>query len=214
MAQPEHSKIIHQVASKILKPHGLVRKGQSRTWYDDHGWYTTIVEFQPHKWEHGAFLNVGVNFHWYEQDYESFDMGYRETGFEKFESAEQFVGRIEPMVQLALDKVLAYREQLSDPEQAKQTILNYTFTSEEQWGYFHKGVICGITGDLDGLNHYFEHLLADDYEVEWFEELKSCVRKLKEMTHDAVRFKKEINNTILTSRKLKKLKEVELTTGW
>lgn len=210
MSQPEHSKIITKVAKQIFKPHGLEQKGQSRTWHDDQGLYTTIIEFQPHKWDHGAFLNVGVNLHWYVQDYVSFDIGYRETGFEKFETAEQFTSKIEDMVRLALDKVFSYRQQLIDLNTARKTILAYDFTSDILWGNYHKGVICGLTNDADGLNKHFDELLLVDHGVEWANELKSKVRRLKEIASDYLKFKNEILGIINDSRSLKKLKPMEI----
>ena len=210
MAQLEHAKIINKTARQILKPHGLEQKGQSRTWYDDQGLYTTIIEFQPHKWEHGAFLNVGVNFHWYVIDYVSFDMGYRETKFEKFETVDQFTSKIEPMVQLALDKALFYRQMLASLEMAKQNIITHNFTNDELWGNYHKGVICGLTKDINGLNKYFEKLLLVDHDVEWANDLKSRVKELKEIASDNSKFRAEILKIILEARKLKKLKSMEI----
>lgn len=210
MSQPEHSRIISKVAKQIFKPHGLEQKGQSRTWYDDQGFYTTIVEFQPHKWEHGAFLNIGVNFHWYVQEYTSFDIGYRETGFEKFETAEQFTSKIEDMVRLAIDKALSYRQQLIDLDTVKKNILAHNFISDTLWGNYHKGVICGLTNDAEGLNKYFDALLLVDHDVEWANELKSKVRQLKKIVSDNLKFKNEILSIIHESRSLKKLKTMEI----
>lgn len=210
MSQPEHSKIITKVAKQIFKPHGLEQKGQSRTWYDDQGLYTTVIEFQPYKWEHGAFLNVGVNFHWYVQEYTSFDIGYRETGFEKFETAEQFTSKIEEMARLALDKAFSYRQQLIDINSAKKTILTHNFTSDTLWGNYHKGVICGLTNDTDRLNKHFDALLLVDHDVEWANELKSRVRQLKGIASDHSKFKSEILSNILESRNLKKLKTMKI----
>lgn len=210
MNQPEHSKIITKVAKQIFKPFGLEQKGQSRIWYDDQGLYTTIIEFQPHKWEHGAFLNVGVNFHWYVKEYTSFDIGYRETGFEKFETAEQFTSKIEDMVLLAIDKALLYRQQLADLDTVKKIILAHNFTSDTLWGNYHKGVICGLTSDADGLNKYFDALLLVDHDVEWANELKSNVSQLKKIASDYLKFKNEILSIIHESRGLKKLKTMEI----
>ncbi len=210
MSQPEHSKIITKVAKQIFKPQGLEQKGQSRTWFDDQGLFTTVIEFQPHKWEHGAFLNVGVNFHWYLQEYTSFDIGYRETGFEKFETAEQFSSKIEDMVRLALEKAFSYRQQLIDINTAKKTILAHNFSSDTLWGNYHKGVICGLTNDTDGLNKHFEALLLVDHDVEWANELKSRVLQLKEIASNYPKFKSEILSTILESRNLKKMKTMEI----
>ena len=43
----DHNKIIASAAKSALKPLGLKRVGRSRTWYDDHGWWAVVVEFQP-----------------------------------------------------------------------------------------------------------------------------------------------------------------------
>src|SRR5277367_5073918 len=53
-------KLIAHAARTWLDPLGLRRKGQSRTWLDDHGWWLTIVELQAGAHDVGAFLNVGV----------------------------------------------------------------------------------------------------------------------------------------------------------
>lgn len=210
MSQQEHSKIIIKTAKQLFKPYGFEQKGQSRVWHDDQGLYTTLIEFQPHKWEHGAFLNVGVNFHWYVQPYTSFDIGYRETGFEKFETAKQFTAKIEDMVHLAAEKALSYRQQLIDLSTAKATILAHHFTSDSLWGNYHRGVVCGLTKDIDGLNQYFDALLQVDHDVKWANELKTKALQLKALASDPSKFNTEILQTILESRKEKKLKAMEI----
>lgn len=46
-AHSPHGATINQAARVALIPLGLRRKGQSRLWYDDHGWRVFVVEFQP-----------------------------------------------------------------------------------------------------------------------------------------------------------------------
>lgn len=208
MAQSEHTKIINKCARQVLKPAGLVRKGQSRTWYDDHSWYTTVVEFQPHKWKHGALLNVGVSFHWYEKNYISFDIGYRETGFEAFETAEQFHAAIEAMVNTALEKVLFYRRKLPDLPGAKNMILEHTFSSDSLWGNYHKGVICALTDQPKESERFFRDLLAVEHEVPWAIELKKRTRGLLEILEQPEAFRQHILEIIVQSRLKKKLKSV------
>jgi hypothetical protein len=41
-----------------------VRKGRSRVWFDDQGWWIGVVEFQPSSWSRGTYLNVGVSWLW------------------------------------------------------------------------------------------------------------------------------------------------------
>ncbi|MBO0772648.1 MAG: hypothetical protein J2P35_14415 [Actinobacteria bacterium] len=47
---PEVGEIIAEVAGQVLAPLGVRRRGRSRTWLDDHGWWLGIVEFQPSSW--------------------------------------------------------------------------------------------------------------------------------------------------------------------
>ena len=60
MAQ-DHNRVIDAEARQALKPLGLYRKGKSRVWYDDHGWWLIQVEFQPSAWSRGCHLNVGIS---------------------------------------------------------------------------------------------------------------------------------------------------------
>ena len=42
-----HSKLITSAARDVLRPLGLRRRGRSRVWLDDRGWWLGVVEFQP-----------------------------------------------------------------------------------------------------------------------------------------------------------------------
>jgi hypothetical protein len=61
---PDVNTVIAEVAKQVLAPLGVKRKGRSRTWLDDHGWWLGIVEFQPSSWGAGSYLNVGPEFLW------------------------------------------------------------------------------------------------------------------------------------------------------
>jgi hypothetical protein len=52
------SNVIAAAASHRLGSLGLRRKGRSRTWIDDHGWWLVHVEFQPSQ-SGNFYLNVG-----------------------------------------------------------------------------------------------------------------------------------------------------------
>lgn len=210
MSLPEHSKIINKVASQILKPFGLDRKGQSRTWHDDQNWFTTMIEFQPFSNRQGTCVNIGVNFHWYPQDYWSFDIGYRESQFVDFKNVDQFTFEVEKLAKIGLEKTLYYRQLLIDITTAKQTIINHEFTSEDLWGSYHKGTICGLTNDIKGLNKYYDRLLAKDDNAPWAKNLKLHVMELKGISVDIDKFRSKITDTIKDTRRLKKLKDLEL----
>ena len=60
----QHDKIINIAAKKVLAPKGLFRKGASRIWMDDNGYFIIQVEFQPSGRSQGSYLNVGISFLW------------------------------------------------------------------------------------------------------------------------------------------------------
>jgi hypothetical protein len=210
MALPEHSKIINKIAGRTLKPAGIQRQGRSRTWFEDNGWFTTFVEFQPFSGKKGTFLNVGVNFHWVKQDYWSFDIGYRISGFIEYVNEEQFSPEIEKLSKVALKKVLEYRESLSDLVEAKNTILANSFTSEILWGSYHKGVICGLNGDFAEMESYFNRILEMEKIYPDEKELGTVVSRLTEQSGNLESFKNTILSFIKDSRTLKKLPEIDL----
>jgi hypothetical protein len=90
-----HSTLITAAARDALRQLGLSRKGRSRTWLDDQGWWLGVVEFQPSSWSRGTYLNVGVNWLWNVKDYITFDVGGRvafpqSQQFLELKSEEQF----------------------------------------------------------------------------------------------------------------------------
>ena len=213
MKQAEHSKIINRIAKEKFKPYGITQKGQSRIWLDDRGWYTTIIEFQPYRGERGTTLNIGVNFHWYEKDYFSFDIGSRQdVDFVNFEedNVESFIKNIEDFCEICLKKVFENRVNFNSIYSSKEHILKHNFTSEELWGNYSKGIICGLTNDFNEQNKYFNKLLNTVHPVKWADELKERTNYLITKSSNQKIFTSEILKIIIETRKSKKLSEVEI----
>jgi len=222
----EHSKIIDKVAKQKLKPLGIVQKGKSIVWLDDRGWFTTVIEFQPSSWAKGAYLNIGANFHWHKAEHFGFDLGGREeNNFVEYKNDEQFVAEMEKFCDLIIKKVLEFRENLKTIFLAKGIILKHNFPSEELWGNYHKGIICGLTSDFDELNKFFSDILKQDSigqwtcgntgtvhstHIQWIDDLKEDVKYLLSKTSSLELFKVEILKIIAETRKLKKLPEIEI----
>lgn len=210
MALPEHIKIINKVARQIFKPHGMVRKGQSRTWYDDHGWFTIYVEFPPHRWDKGTFVNVNVNFHWYEKDYISFDLSHNGDRFLEFVSAEQFTPKVTILINNALNQVFKYREELNELASAKQIITEYTFHSDNLWGNYHKGVICGLNNEMQQAIKYFELILEQDDSASFVKTLKDRTKELLDLKNSPEAFINHVIEVIKRKRNLIKLEDLEI----
>lgn len=211
MSVPPHNKIINRVARDTLNPIGVKRKGQSRVWLDDNGWWVTVIEFQPSAWSKGTYLNVGVNFQWYPKEYLSFDIGYRETGFVEYESDEQFEPKAKEFAELAKVKILEIREQLSSTKSAKEYVISSLQNHRPTlWGEFHQGMSCILTKDTKEAISYFNQVLSNPHDTEWAIKLKEFTSRMVislESGEDALRFIDEIVNK---SRELKKLEPTDV----
>ncbi len=212
MTKPDHSKIINKTAKKILGAYGIKQKGQSRIWLDDNGWFTTVIEFQPFHGRQGTTLNVGINFNWYENEYFSFDIDCRQdVDFADYEeNQEKFLSDVEKFCEIALSKTLEYRDQLNNIYNAKSFILSHTFTSENIWGSYHKGVVCGLNNDFTQLNEYFQKLLKENHPGEWLNELKNLTHFLIKNSDSQNNFSEKIIEIIAKTRILKKLPEANV----
>lgn len=64
-------RIITSAARESLKSLGLARRGRSRLWIDDHGWWLGVVEFTPPRTA-GSGLHVGAMWLWHDVDHLAF----------------------------------------------------------------------------------------------------------------------------------------------
>jgi len=147
LMQRSHDKLIASAAKKELGPLGFARKGRSRTWIADHGWWATIVEFQPSSWSKGSYLNVAAHWLWSCNDTLSFDFGGRLKEYVQFESDEQFSEAAAYLATLAATEALKLSSLfVSVPVAA--TILMQEAASDTRggWAAFNAGMAAGIVG--------------------------------------------------------------------
>ena len=105
----DRSAIIAAAAKRHLAPLGMTRKGRSRTWLDDHGWWVGIVEFQPSAWGPGSYLNVGLMFLWRPLDHLAFEIGRRVDDFSPADDEHDFGTAIDSKAQLAGQEITGLR---------------------------------------------------------------------------------------------------------
>ncbi len=209
MATPLHSKLINKAARDILKPIGVVRKGQSRLWLDDNGCWLTLVEFQPSSWSKGTYLNVGICWLWYPKDSFSFDIGDRVSGFIEFQDEDTFLPQAKALAEQAKKHILSNRLALSSPEAIKTFVLNNTVGDKQHiWASVNKGMACLIARDFTLAHQHFQDVLDCSDSREWAEDVKRYVQSLLVLSPDEqLDF---VCRAITESRKLKKLPDTEL----
>jgi hypothetical protein len=158
----DHNKLIAAAAKQVLAPLGLKRDGKSRLWYDDHGWWCTVVEFQPSSWSKGTYLNVGVSWLLFEKAHWTFDVGHREHGFSPAGAEQQFTDALAAMIARATERVQDYRG-LFGTVQSAATYFN-SAQLQSQWDHYHAGVISALAGDTSSARKHFETLIAQPRE--------------------------------------------------
>jgi hypothetical protein len=174
MEKSDHNKIIKSLATKLLKPYGIKRKGQSRTFIDDHGWYYILIEFQPSSWNRGTYLNIGVDFNWYLDEYLGFSfyspgvLGARESELILFVDEEQFSNEIIKLCEIVIERVHEYRNLFKDLKYAEKTLIKHYFPNTDLfWGNYNRGIISGLNGKKQNFNKYFNKVLAAEDKREW-----------------------------------------------
>ena len=201
-----HSKIIAASAAEILKPLGIFQKGRSRLWIDDHGWWLGLVEFQPSSWSKGSYLNVGMMWLWHEKDYFSFDLFERLSTFVSYKSNDQFAKESARLTGLAAEKICEYREMFPDVD-AAAGYLTDRVRAQNFWDLFYASVACGYSGNITAAHNYFDKLKQDAAERDWERSLQARGAELDSIVDDCDKFRKQINQTILATRRLLKLSD-------
>lgn len=157
MARPnDHNKVIATVAKAALAPLGFRRKGASRIWFADKGYWLLIVEFQHSAWSRGSYLNVAAHWLWTSLSNGIapaylFDYGDRVGSFISFQNEAQFREDVAKLGEMAASEA----RRLGNLFNTLEAIADCLVETEQQaqakkrgghWGAFHAGVAAGLTG--------------------------------------------------------------------
>lgn len=204
-ASQPHSRLVAQAAKEVLSPLGVFQRGRSRTWLDDHGFWLTVVEFQPSSWSKGSYLNAGVMWLWTEQDHFFFDVGYRVEQFLRYESEAQFLPEARRLALAARERVLEFRDKFPSIAAAAQFLTTRAETSHDSWHLFDAGVAAGYLGNSDEALGCFAKLIEKQPEYDWQKTLQAKVQQLTELINDPPIFKMRIEEAVRNTRNLLKL---------
>jgi hypothetical protein len=149
-----HGRIIATAAKAALTPLGFRRKGRSRVWRADRGFWLSVVEFQPSGFCKGSYLNVSVHWLWGPQDFVSMDyIDAERRTFIEFGDDEQFKPLAEQQAASAAEASAAFRARFSTIEDTAVALASdaQTFTRlsgrDGGWPDVHAGIALGLTGD-------------------------------------------------------------------
>ena len=196
MSNP-HEKLIAGAAKEILGPLGFHRKGHSRTWIADHGWWLNVVEFQPSGWAKGSYLNVAAHWLWIEQDYLSFDYCGRVESFSKYTSDMHFQPEASRLAQTAAKEAHELGQTFDSIEAAAMVLCAKERDLPQQarggWSAYHAGMALGLSGRLCDAATLF-HSVRDD-------RVQPVVARVEKLLADPVEFRREVGDLIDAHRR-------------
>ena len=201
---PVHSKLLTVAARNILRPMGLVQKGRSRTWLDDHQWWMCVVEFQPSSWSRGSYLNVGCMWLWVVKDYISFDEGYRVEGFHDFQDEQQFGTEAMCLAARAAQEVTRYRALFPTVRDVADYYQRHS--PEVGWPSYHAAIACALSHRVDEARRLFHRFTYPaDTLNEFVAAAQAEAEQLSELAGDAGQFERVISEKVQRSRQLQRL---------
>jgi len=147
-----HSKIIAAAAKAELAPLGFKRRGQSRLWLKDHGFWLNVAEFKPSQWS--IAVDLGNAAHWLWGGCGFMSLNYYDPGgpYTEYRDEDQFGAAVADIASTAasrakeIDAKFASFEAIADYVIAKA---NGSERMRPSWFGYYAGVACGILGDLD-----------------------------------------------------------------
>jgi hypothetical protein len=199
-----HPRIIARVAKAALAPLGFQRKGASRIWLADHGYWLDVIEFQPSGFSKGTYCNVAVHWLWGLTPALTFDYGFHRVGsFVPFDDAETFSRSVEAMARAAAQSV----------ERHRATFISLAATADhlaqgdpDGWGAFHAGIACGLVPKEQEARRLFHRADASDgRDIDWVHRRRAKIAQLMALLGDRAAFQAEVQAQLDAQRMLFKL---------
>lgn len=195
----DHNKLISAAAKKTLGPLGLIQQRKSRIWYDDHGWWAIIVEFQPSSWDRGSYLNVALSWMLYECDHWTLDICNREEGgFRSATSGDDFEAAMTELADRAARRVLEYRERFSSLD--KMCKHYDTIDGHGEWPDYYAGVLAGLRGDREAAERRLSLVLSAHAATTWHRALQFRCQDLIRFLGEPTFFRDSVLGIILRCR--------------
>jgi hypothetical protein len=185
----------------------MKRKGQSRVWYKDHGWWLGVVEFQPSSWSKGSYLNVAAMWLWNAKDYWSFDVGDRVEKFREFTDADQFVDVADTLATRARDEILALSQRFSSLDAVAAHLARNS--DENPWHTYHAAMAALAIADVEQAQKRFHTLLAFKDHAPFMAALKAKVHGFSEQLAAGTEPSAVVAQEVTLTRELLKLGPVD-----
>jgi hypothetical protein len=207
-----HGDLIAGAAKVHLSPIGMKRKGKSRLWLKDNGWWIAFVEFQPSAWSKGTYLNVGANWLWDSTAHLAFHECKRVGGFTELTEPQSFAVAAERYAMRAAAETVYLCEQFSNLN--KVALHLRAKSNGDPWNYYHATMASLANGEVSEARMQFASLLRVDHPVPWCEELKHKANRLMSMITDKSSAQAVVSSEIAATRNLLMLTKINSENLW
>ncbi|MFJ4989790.1 hypothetical protein ACIP9H_39065 [Streptomyces sp. NPDC088732] len=180
-------RIITSAARESLKPLGLTRRGRSRLWIDDHGWWLGVAEFTPSRIA-GSGLHVGAMWLWHDVDHLAFHVDAVRVGSELFRTPHQFTPLALELNRQAAAHVTALRERFPALPDVARYLMSRPVRPGYFWDSFDAGIAAALVGVPDTARDHFERVLREDPLAPWMVQAQEKASELHAIAadHDAM----------------------------
>ncbi|WP_139222775.1 hypothetical protein [Paracidovorax wautersii] len=207
-----HNTQLAKAAKKHLAPIGMKRKGQSRVWFKDNGWWLGVVEFQPSSWSKGSYLNVAAMWLWNAKDYWSFDEGGRVEKFHEFKDTDQFADVADSLATRARDEILSLSQRFSSLAVVSAHLARNS--DENPWHSYHAAMAALAIGDVEHAEKRFRALLGAKDHAPFMVALKAKVQTFFERVASSTEPSEVVGHEVAQARALLKLTPVDTALLW
>lgn len=157
-----HNALIAAAAKAVLGPLGFRRSGRSRLWLADHGWWLSVVEFQPSAWEKGSYLNVAAHWLWGTMGVVTFDHGSRVGQFLPFRAEAEFEAGLADLAALAAREARALQARFGSVADVAGVLLldedSQPAPRRGSWLALNAGVAAGLAGNVPAASRMFQSI--------------------------------------------------------
>ena len=209
--QVDHNAEIAAAAKSLLAPLGCVRKGRSRTWLDDHGWWVAVVEFQPSGWSKGSYLNVAASYLWkpaLTESVLSFDARMDPRPWRDAVEGESFAGKAKELASIARESLARLRAHHRSIALAADWLHSQRIEGT-LWQDYHLGIAFGLSQRVEMAQHHFRVAIEHSSEIEWVATLGRECAAYASLVEDREAFRAAVLKRIQAARVALKLPTVD-----
>lgn len=197
-----------EAAAVHLKPLGLTRKGNSRMWLDDHGWWLGIVDSAFEDSTSGLQMNIGVMWLWYDKDFISFDVNRRIEAKTKSLQSKDPARAADQLASQAAAAITQIREDFSSISKVAD-YLEHAEPPKSAAQHYHAGVAAGLVGrDANATAAFSEVIGSPDRDV-WSNELQARTKELYGLAQNTAVFRSKITEIVIGARESLRLEPLE-----